>query len=176
MTEDSGNLDSLPEPERWEVLARYLDGDSPAKEAEAVRRWIAADPSRMQVVAMLDRAVRQAEVRGPEVDVEGALRRVKARIDQPEVRELRSGARWPRLAFRAAAALAFLVGGSLLWQAVRSGKSIPSEPLIPRAYSTAPGAIDSVPLPGGGYAILGPRSRLTIDLGYGRQTRDVTLE
>ncbi|NOT08772.1 MAG: DUF4974 domain-containing protein, partial [Gemmatimonadales bacterium] len=66
--------------------------------------------------------------------------------------------------------------GSLLWQAVRSGTSIPSDPLIPRAYATAPGAIDSVPLPGGGYAILGPRSRLTIDLGYGRQTRDVTLE
>src|ERR1043165_7449534 len=38
----------------WEMLGRYLAGESEAGEVDAVRRWIAADPRRGDLLATLD--------------------------------------------------------------------------------------------------------------------------
>lgn len=73
--------DTLRDAE-WSALARYLAGESPADEAEAVRQWLAADPARARLVEVLGPgAARSARMDAGTIDVEAALRRVSSRID-----------------------------------------------------------------------------------------------
>ena len=74
-------------PPSWEVLARYLADECPPAEMDAVRQWLARDPRRADLVAALARTVgRLAFTPPPDLDVEGALRRVAARRDLPSPR------------------------------------------------------------------------------------------
>lgn len=167
----------------WEVLARFMAGESPADEANAVRAWLAENPARHDVLRALDSALAPVAAPPAGLDVEAALRKVHARMDEPEIERpvlpfrapMRTAAPVPRRRvpapwLRAAAAIVLLLGAWFGWQALRGGGS-PS----PIAYSTGVGQRDSVRLPDGTTVILGPASRLTLAPGYGEKARDVEL-
>ena len=166
-------------PMDWEVLARFMAGESPADEADAVRAWLAENPARHDVLRALDGALATVAAPPAGLDVESALRTVHARMDAPEtpVTPFRAPARtapaprrtMPAPWLRAAAAVVLLLGVWFAWQAVRGGGSTMT------TYSTGVGERDSLQLPDGTTVILGPDSRLTLDGDYGEKTRDVSL-
>ena len=156
----------------WEMLGRYLAGESEAGEVDAVRRWIAADPRRGDLLATLDLSTRLSAAQA--VDVEAALRGVRARFDEPEVLAIPARAAWRSAAFAAAAALMLLVGATLLWQAIRGRSPRPVAPA--RDYATAVGQLDSVQLADGSRIVLAPGSRVHVAAGYGGQARSLELE
>ena len=165
----------------WEALARYLAGESPAHEADAVRGWLAERSDRQAVLDALDRAMDRGATPPPaDLDVEAALARVHGRMDAPETpllpfrRPDRAAApaprRWPVSALRAAAAVLVLLGAYFAWQVVRGGGTAP---LV--AFTTGVGQRDSVRLPDGTRVLLGPASRVTLVKGYGERVREVAL-
>lgn len=163
----------------WEALARYLAGESPAHEADAVRGWLAENPDRQAVLGALDRAMDRGATPPPaDLDVEAALARVHARMDAPETpvipfrrpaRAEPTPRRWHVPTLRTAAALLLLLAGWFAWKVVRGG-----EPQL-QAYATGVGERDTVRLPDGSTVLLGPGSRLTHARGYNRRERTVTL-
>lgn len=166
----------------WEVLARFLAGESPAEEADAVRAWLAEDRSRHDVLSALDTTLDRASAPPAGLDVEAALRGLHARMDAPETpvipfrAPLRRAApaplRMPAPWLRAAAAIVLLLLG-VGWLAPRMMGEARSVP--PRAYVTGVGERDSVRLSDGTTVILGPDSRLTLGMDYGREARHVEL-
>jgi transmembrane sensor len=167
--------------ERWEALARYLEGESPSQEVEALERWLAEDPRRRQLLDALNARLRSLTATPPAgLDVEAALGRVRSRMQEPEVIPLprpgqlpqehaRAGAR--RTLLKAAAVAAIALGGGLLWQALRV--SAPTSAAI--THATAVGQTDSVTLADGSRVLLGPDSRISVAEGYGQRGRDVEL-
>lgn len=161
----------------WEALARFLAGESPPPEADAVRAWLAEDPGRQDVLGALDAAMDRTAAPPPAgLDVEAALASVHRRMDAPAAPFRRpvppsvAAPRWRAPALRAAAALLLVLGAFFAWQSVRGGA-----PAVRMAYATGVGERDSVQLPDGTRVLLGPASRLTLADGYGGRTRDVTL-
>lgn len=165
----------------WEALARYLAGESPAHEADAVRGWLAERSDRQAVLDALDRAMDRGAAPLPaDLDVEAALARVHAGMDAPETpvlpfrRPARAEAaaprRWHVPGLRAAAAVLVLLGAYFAWQVVRGGGTAPLA-----AFTTGVGQRDSVRLPDGTRVLLGPGSRLTLAEGYGERAREVAL-
>jgi transmembrane sensor len=194
MTNGSPEFGSPTEQVDWEALARYLAGESSAEEAEAMRAWLAAHPGRADLLAALERSLSGLAFKAPEdLDVEGALRSVRARRDEAEVHARREevavrviprGAsrafappanRWRTNGLRMAAAVAAVAAGVALWQSGRrddeGASSAPS-----RSFATAVGERDSVRLPDGSTVLLGPGSRLTLAEGYGAVRREVELQ
>jgi transmembrane sensor len=175
----------------WEALARYLAGESSAAEAEAMRRWLDAQPDRAELVAALDRSMNRLAYQTPhDLDVEGALRSVRARRDQPDVRVPANhaaraprraftlpSARWTVLGLRAAAVVAAVaIGAGVLWQKTHRDESRrDAVPAAAQMYTTAVGERDSLRLPDGTRVLLGPGSRLAVDQGYGSAHREVGL-
>jgi len=163
----------LAGPPSWEVLARYVADECPPAEREAVRQWLARDPRRADLVAALARTVgRMAFTPPPDLDVEGALRRVAARRDVPSP-SLREHGRtpWRRIALAAAATITLLVGGALLWRVIGGGSSS----IAGQTYRTPVGQSDSLVLQDGSRVLLGPGSELTLGARYGDGRRDVEL-
>ena len=156
----------------WEVLGRYLAGECDAAEMDAVRRWIAADPRRGDLLATLDLSTRLSA--SLSVDVEAALRRVKSRFQEPEVLPLRTRTGWRPTLFAIAAALMLLIGATLLWRSLRSDS--PAPVVAARDYTTTVGQLDSVRLSDGSRIVLGPGSRLHVAAGYGDKARSLELE
>src|ERR671914_294754 len=73
----------------WDALARYLAGESSPVEADAMRRWLDARSDRAELVAALDRSLARVAYQAPsDLDVESALRRVRSRMLEPDVRPL----------------------------------------------------------------------------------------
>jgi len=163
----------------WEALARYLAGESPPEEADAVRARLAEDPARAELLGALDTSLDRLAFRAPaDLDVEGALGRVKERLDEPVVLPFparRVPTPWWRAAgLRAAAAVLIVVGGALLfWKLLGSGGTPAAGP---RSYATATGERDSLRLPDGTGVLLGPGSRLVVAAGYGAPDREVELQ
>jgi transmembrane sensor len=152
----------------WESLARYLAGESSAEEQAMIRTWLAGEPTRAELLDALDRALHRAAFTPPAgLDVEAALRAVTARRDILPIEPRRAFWRG-RPAFVAAAAVLVLLLGGTLW---RSGQRAGTGP----ARITAIGQRDSVVLSDGTRVLLGPRSRLALARGYGRQHREVEL-
>src|ERR1051326_5444763 len=56
MKSRSPDIHALSEGDRWVVLARYLDGESDAEEADAVRRWLEANPGCADLIGAPDPA------------------------------------------------------------------------------------------------------------------------
>jgi transmembrane sensor len=164
----------------WEALARYLAGESPPPEADAVRAWLAENPDRQAVLDALERAMDRAAVPSPAgLDVEAALASVRRRMDAPEtpVIPLRrppsvAAPRWRTPAWGIAAMVLLMLGAFFAWQTLRGGNPGPGAPL---AYDTGVGQRDSVQLPDGTRVLLGPGSRLAVARDYGRRTREVEL-
>jgi transmembrane sensor len=169
----------LPDaPADWEAIARYLAGESPEAEADAVRRWLAERPEDAELVVALDRTLdRVAMVPDAEIDVEGALRRANERREAPDVRPIRRAepprrATWRSGGMRAAAAaLVVAAAGTLWWRASTGAGGDPAA----RTYATGIGQRDSVRLPDGSRVVLGPSSRLVVATGYGEPDREVEL-
>jgi transmembrane sensor len=165
--------------EHWEALARFLAGESPPGEADAVRAWLAGRPERAAELAALDRAMDRG-ASPPHLDVEAALARVHRRMDAPEAPgiPLRRPAppsvavpRWRTPVFRMAAMVVLLLGALFAWQALRGGD--PRNPV--QTYASGVGERDSVQLSDGTRVLLGPGSELTLAAGYGGRTREVEL-
>jgi ferric-dicitrate binding protein FerR (iron transport regulator) len=161
----------------WDSLARYLAGECPPAEADAVRQWLARDPRGAELVATLERTMRRLAFTPPrDLDVDAALRRVTARRGAPAVPEVlfpREDAwtLWRRITLPAAAAAVLLIGGGLVWRAL---KNMPPN-LVAQTYRTPVGRSDSINLRDGSHVLLGPGSELTVEPQYGEARRDVTL-
>ncbi|HEX6042774.1 FecR family protein [Longimicrobium sp.] len=164
----------------WDALARFLAGESPDREAEAVRAWLAENPDRQAVLGALDRAMTRAATPPPaDLDVDAALGRVHRRMDAPATtvvsprRPPSTAARrgWRSPVLRAAAALLLATGGWFGIQAVRDGGG---EAMV-TAYATEIGERETVRLTDGTTVLLGPASRVTIPEGYGERDRTVDL-
>lgn len=174
--------DHAPDPdELWETLGRYVAGESDAVEAERVRRWLAAEPARAELLETLGEAVRRYDARTqPNVDVEAALSRVRARMSRtagpatagPAVEPPR---RAPgSILLKAAAVAALALGGALVWRSAQQETAVPV--LAARTWTTVTGQVDSVHLPDGSAVVLGPASQLTQPADFGRAARIVELE
>lgn len=171
-----------PPPEQWERLARFLAGESPPAEAQAVRDWLAASPERQAMLRALDRAMDHGASRpAAGVEVEAALARVHARMEPPAIVPPRrrpapppsTGTRrgWGSPALRTAAAVVVLLAGFFAWRVVRGGPPLAT----PAVFATAVGERDSLRLPDGTRVLLGPGSRLVLGRGYGERAREVEL-
>ena len=175
------------EPPDWDAIARFRAGESVGNEARRVAAWLEAHPGDTEMLAALDAALTASA--GPLTadapDVEAALRSVHARMhDETATRVLpfpgeravagrtRPLGRWVVAGVAAAAAAAVVV------QITRT------EPAASVAAAGAPGSVittgvgvrDSVRLPDGTRVILAPSSRLAVSPGYGRATREVTVQ
>lgn len=193
MTDPRPNFGSPDAPADWEAISRYLAGESPDAEADAVRAWLAERPEDAELVTALDRTLdRLAMVPTAEIDVEAALARATVRReaerdaerDTADVRPIRRApaapvapvapARrsiWRSTGLRAAAAvLVVATGGGLLWRARQPASFGP-----PRTFVTGIGQRDSVSLPDGSHVVIGPSSRLVVASGYGDPNREVEL-
>jgi transmembrane sensor len=164
-------------PPDWDAIARFLAGESPSEEASRVKAWLAEHPTDRQLVERLSDA---AAVPLADVDVEGALRSVHARMQaEPVAKPLTvvrgNGTRWrrsfvvPSLLAAAAAVFAVIV----LRRAPQADH--PAAATVAQVYTTAVGQRDSVTLSDGSHVILGPDSRLTVATDYGNTTRSVEL-
>ncbi len=182
-------------PPDWEAFGRFLSGESDAAEAVAIADWLGNHPEDERVIDALRQSTAQLarEVASP-VDTERALAAVKARradaaehissLDQARAarRDRTSTPRgsnglpltpaafgvWPSL--RAAAAIMIVATGLVIWRTQREGPPADTQIVV------APGARDSVQLPDGTRALLGPGSTLTYAADYGGATREVVLQ
>ncbi len=165
----------------WEAIARYLAGESPAEEQAAVRRWLAEHPDDARTIAALDDVLGRVTLApASSVDVEGALARVKARREQPELKVVRGGAKADPFQPRrfnwipiVAAAGIILVAG--LWTATNVSNRTPPTTIAARTLLTPVGGRDSLILPDGSHVVLGPGSSLIMQEGYGQSERRVSL-
>ncbi len=182
----------------WDAIARWLAGDCDPAEASAVAAWVASHPDDAQLLARVDEhAARIASSADAgvtrELHVERALSAVRARIAAeaetsaaPRLTVIRGGAPrnvtptaprvvtnrwlgWRGGALATAAALALYVGTSR-WSA--AGDTT----MAARDITTKVGQRDSLTLSDGTRVVLAPGSRLTVAAGYGRRTREVTLD
>lgn len=155
MTDDAPRSPS-EEERHWELLARYLVGECSPDEAAAVRRRLAGDPADAALVAALDDAMHRLPSipRDADVDVEAALRRVRARLAKPR----RS---WfvPALA---AAAVVFVAASALLWSRAHGDAGRGGVLTAGAVFRTAVGRVDSVRLGDGSRVVLGPGSELRV--------------
>jgi transmembrane sensor len=182
MTNDSMRDNTPDDPELWDTLARYLAGESSPDETAQVRAWLAADPSRAELLDALNRSLSTIAAAPENIDVEAALRRVSARIDEPAVhaieaardRKQRAG-RPPVWLAWAAAVAAVLLGTTLLVQLALNPRSTRTPALTANTYEASIGAVDSVRLADGTRVLLAPGSRIVVAAGYGATTHDVTL-
>ena len=177
MTDEPMNPPSPFSAPLWDVLARYAAGESPAGEAETVRRWLAADPRRAELLSSLAESIGTlAAASSPSIDVENALRRVRDRLREPEIQSsdgARMRSRWGGGWLRAAAAIAFLAGAGLVWRVIDGPPVVNTT--SSRTYTTRVGQSDSVRLPDGTLAILGPGSTIETADSYGAGSRKVEL-
>jgi transmembrane sensor len=129
----------------WNRIGRYVAGEASPEEAAEVRRWLAEHPADAAVIAELQSIARSVG-QGVGLDVEGALRAVKAR---------RAGDRrrtW-RIAGVAAAAVLLVSVGIFSSRRFGSGEDV---------HSTSMGVRDTVTLADGSTMILGPSSRAVV--------------
>jgi transmembrane sensor len=156
----------------WEALARFSAGECSPEEAAAIRRWLDANPRDAAVVAALnDASSKLAFATARDLDVERALRRVKARFDKSDDQLLerlratgrtlppsRRGTLYTVLGLAAAAGIVALVVSRTPDRATK----IIADPPPPRVYTTAVGQRDSVVLADGSRVILGPSTELQV--------------
>ena len=156
-------------PDVWEVLGRYLTGESTPDEAAQVRRWLAEDPSRQTLVQTLERSTATLGATRPaNLDIEAALTRVTARMNERGRAEAWA-AEWGNTVVRVAAVLLLALGGTALWQSFK-GVVAPAE-----TYATAIGHTKTIKLRDGSRMLLGPSSSATVLAGYFASGREIEL-
>jgi transmembrane sensor len=151
-------------------LLRLIEGVCSPEEAAAIQAWIAADPRRGELLDELRTVWRLTgdttrDWHMPESP--GRPERAKPVLKLVPPRRGWWMAPWtPALA---AAAIAVLVGGSLLWFLPRGAGA-------PYAYATAHAQLSSLTLPDRSRVLLGVDTRLRVPRDYGARTRTVDLE
>ncbi len=168
-------------PEALARLGRYLEGRCSAEERQAVEAWLAEDPGRRDLVQRIRRAHALAEVVPGRWDVEAGWARLAAALEaeprrvDPGAERGRRGQRtwggWFVPALRAAAAVAAVAGGAVLWQH-REAVLGPGEV---REVAAGVGQQMRVTLGDGTRVVLGPASRLRFAERF-RRAREVELE
>jgi transmembrane sensor len=184
--------DHLPEPTDT-TLARYLSGECDPAEAEAIRRWIEADPERRRRVDALRAAWLEAGRAPVQWDTEAMWTGVSAQMDQPpapaplrvipaagsraHVRQRQWFARHHSSWWAVAASLLIVAGsaGTALWLADRTPAPA-SVPRPMREIATTKGQRVDFRLKDGTHVILSAASRLRVPADFGAQSRNVYLE
>ncbi|MFL5489001.1 MAG: FecR domain-containing protein, partial [Gemmatimonadaceae bacterium] len=165
-------------PDEWERIARYLTGEASSAEAEATKAWIGADRHRVELVALLESVLANvAHEDSRDVDVEGALTKVKSRFDEARVipftaRPAVSGRPilFPFLRVAAAAVIVFVA--TIVWQNIRRSSS----DVAGRTFATSVGERRQIVLEDGTRVLLGPTSRLVVTPRGLSADRLVTLD
>ena len=181
------------EPE-WSLLDRYFSSECTTDEANTIDRWIAADVSHAELIALLRRIWDEGSVVRPVVDEEADWRALRARIDAAQsgrtpVRALHpaqlSIARRPsgpsrgsRVArgMAAAAALVVAVGVAAVWGAKMTAPAPKEAPYPGHEYATDRGQRASIMLVDGTRVWLSVDSRLRVAPDYASTSRDVELQ
>lgn len=186
-TDDFRSTSGEPAEADWEAIARYLAGESDPAESSRIRAWLATHPEDAVLVdAVKARSVRAETRADVAVDTERALTAVRARLaaeaDGRAVPRLKveRGGRAASPVRRAAArrrgrwiGVAAAAGFAAVF-AVSQWRREPADSV--REYRTAVGERDSVRLPDGSTVLLAPGSRLSVAPGFGKDTREVTLD
>jgi transmembrane sensor len=136
----------------WTLLGRYLAGETTADESAAVRAWLDRHPGEAGALTALDDAARRA-LAEEHVDVEAALRRVKARPDTPARSER---ARPPSRLAAVLAVAAVLLFAALLWRGPVASET------AARSFSTDVAVSDTISLPDGTIIVMGPDTRVDV--------------
>ncbi len=169
-------------PADWEALARYLDGESSPEESEQIEARLSANPVDRELLDALNTLTKRMADNVPsDLDVEAALASVKARRNEPVVHSLdaaraRKQNRQPRwLGIAAAAVIAVGIAGYLTLY--RPGKTNIQQAAAPspQMLATGVGAIDSLILPDGTRAVLGPLSSVRVARGFGVDRREIEV-
>ncbi len=201
MQNDSGPQSPHGHEADWDAIARFIAGESDPVESRAVQAWLDAHPGDAGLVAAVQRRSGMAEARTElSVNVDGALARVRARMDADAVADAPSrlsvsdggvsrdvaGKRapnTPRIVTVQTARrgmrgwqVAVLASAAAVVLFVARERSGVERAAAEQVFATKVGARDSVRLSDGTRVILAPGSKLTVAAGYGRSTRDVTLE
>jgi transmembrane sensor len=175
----------------WDIVDRYMAGKATDDERTKVEEWLARSPAFRMLVAELYRGALDDEA------IHRAAAEVRARLEhdiavargpnpsrllelsvtlQPDIRpDVRALPSRRMAVFKAAAAIAVLLGGSLaVWQRSRSMESAGTGP----GMVTAPAGHQPVPvsLPDGSQVILSPGSTLRYTAAFGATRREVRLE
>ena len=169
-------------PDEWERIARYVTGEAGPGEAEITKRWVEADPHRGEIVRLLQSIVRNVErddASATPVDVESALTKVKARFGEAKVipftQTSASDSQSRRTIFallKVAAAAVIIIGGTVVWQAVRRSEFNASA----LTFATSIGERRQVVLRDGTKVLLGPTSRLVVARNASDDQRLVILD
>lgn len=177
--------DSTPPPD-WEAFARHLAGESSPENEERIEAMLSGSPADRTLLTVLDTAISGGASDIPQdLDVEGALRKVKGRWDtvnaapasrprNSDVIPLRPPSRW-RLPMPALAAAALLAVGVASWMSYRNRPREQAVIPAPRMLATGVGIRDSLVLADGTKVVLGPLSSLTIAGEYGLKAREVEV-
>lgn len=166
----------LTPPTDWTALARYLSGESEPWEADAIRRWIDAEPGRDELVDALRGVWSEAAAPREQWDVEGAVQKIVggAPVVPIEIARRKRGIAWRWIARGVAAAAAIVVGLGL-WRSAQ--KPAPASGAVAfREYTTPRGQYATVVLADGTRITLAPLSRLRAPRELDRGARDVYLE
>jgi transmembrane sensor len=162
----------MTEPD-WKAIDRYLAGDASPEEERDVREWIAADPSRGEVL----QHIRAAHGDHPDEqwDVDAAWAKFSARPQRTRPRPL-SVSRWyTGVPARIAAALLITVGGYAAFRNL--SPTPPASRDNASAELTAPnGQRVTATLGDGSRVVLNAGSRLRYSPDIQRASRDVYLE
>jgi transmembrane sensor len=165
-------------PDDWERIARYLTGEAGAGEAEATERWVEADLHRIKVVRLLETVLANvAREDSSDIDIDGALKLVKSRFDEPKVIPFspRMASASPDRSFsallRLAGAAVILIAAILLSRALGE-KDNP----VAQTLATTAGERRQVVLKDGTKVLLGPTTRIMVFFGDDDGSRMVTLD
>ena len=177
-------LDALFSEMRPEMLARlgrYLEGRCSAEDRRAVEEWLAEDPGRRDLVQRIRRARALAEAMPGRWDVEAGWARLAAAMEaesrrvgpvvEPRRHAVRAWRRWSVPVLRAAAVIAVLLAGAVLWQ--RRDALLGPGPM--REVAAGVGQQMRVTLSDGTRVVLGPASRLRFAERF-RRLRAVELD
>ena len=170
----------------WDTLARQYSGEITAEESGRVEAIVASEPHAREALTIADIATSTLRAGIPQnLDVEGALARVKARRDETPVTPLAAlrerknteqtpARRW-RVSMPALAAAALLAVGVASWMAYRNRPVESAATAAPRMFATGVGSRDSMTLADGSRVILGPMSSIKIAAGFNDRSRDVEI-
>lgn len=169
-----------------QTLARFLSGECARDEADAVARWIAADPSRQRQVETLRAVWSAAATRHVTLDLDEAWRGVVSRIERAPAGALGRPVPTRQALFPAAPRRRHWVVGGIAVAAMLIAtvaiRYLPdvaprsAVPAVMRQVATARGQRASIQLGDGTRVVLGVESKLRFPDNFGAERRDVYLD
>jgi transmembrane sensor len=169
----------------WRAVARHITGQDTTESRSRVEALLAV-PENKALLESLDEITSRMSAEQSDIDVEGALVKVKSRLKDADARPLRVDRSAPvawsesrpawRVLFPAIAAAGVIAIGLGTWLTVRKPASTANMGTVtPRLLATGIGVRDSLHLPDGTRVILGPQSSIKIASGYDVSSREVEI-